>query len=571
MSGEPTTGRSASPQTSPKTQAGTGSSPYHTGLRGGGDGQAENRTLESAGIPRSHRDPSQQQPQPIPHRPLDVQTILNPTAENHSPYLGPRREGAAQSPKPSSSSPHGQSAYPFRGSTAGTPGQRTPTATPGPQDQLSAPPSAERGSPGAPRPLPAIAARPVLTPRRPRLMFSPGQRTFATLNPPQSQHFAVAHQESNPAMLPDTVVHGRPDQQQATVRGSPLAQQQFNGVGSAAGHARPRLTALPPSRSVSQPIQGQPNPHLHAGPNFGPGHPGIPPGPPPPYPRPVLSSTGYPGHAVDPRWAGGGEKGPQFGQGGARGYAFAEGQAALRIQSASGEEFIVPVDTHQGSRQADEKRQRNAGASARFRKRKKDRETMERMEHQRMENQYRELESQIRALEADRERLRSDRDRLRDIVYRTPDISDLAYQGPPSPVSSIGSSTQPRGSTYGASDPETGERASQRRRTDPHPQVEYSPSPYTSTPTSLPSIPSSAYPTSTSHPGTPSMRPRLQPLPPLRLGSNAGTPTTVTSATSTPAPAYQTIKREPYETGWATGRRGSTESTQMGPAERRGQ
>lgn len=589
MSGEQTTARSASPQTSPKTPAGTGTSPYQTGLRGGGDRQAENRALESAGIPRSSGDTSQQQSQQaIPHRPLDVQTILNPAAENQLPFPGARNEGSGPSPKALDSSPRVQPPFPFQGTGVGH-GQTTPTATPGPPEQPStAPSSAERCSPGTARPLPAIAAaRRVLTPRTPRLI-SPGQPAFRTLNPPQPQpqHFPVAPQDANRVILPDAGAHIRPDQQPHSARGSPLVQQQFSRVVSPAGRPPSGIAPLPvTTRSVSQPIQSQPPPpHLRGGPIFGPGGQGVPPRQPPPGYPPHNSynnvmpptSNGYPGPTVDARWVGSGAENPlQYAQGGARSFAFAEGQAALRIQPAHGEEFIVPVDTHQGSRQADEKRQRNAGASARFRKRKKDRETMERMEHQRMENQYRELEAQIRALETDRDRIRADRDRLRDLVYRTPDISELAYQGPPSPVSSIGSAAAASsaaravgggGSVYGASDPETGERASQRRRTDPHPQVEFSPASYTSTPGSLPSIPSTGYPASISHPGTPSMRSQPPQLPPLRLGSTTGTPTTVVSAANTPIQAYQTIKREPYETGWATGARGSAEPSHRGGA-----
>ncbi|KAF2964854.1 hypothetical protein GQX73_g8718 [Xylaria multiplex] len=447
-------------------------------------------------------------------------------------------------------------------------GQTTPTI----EDQpLTAPSSAERGSPGPARPYPPIAAaRRVLTPRSPRLI-SPGQNhPFRALNPPQpQQHLPVGSQDSSRGIPSEAGIPGRPEQS-LSARGSPLVQQ-LARVMSPVGRQAPNITPSSAStRVIPHSVSSHSNPSQ--GRTFFPGgsgaQPGQPPGYPPhnPYATATISQTpsGYPGPRGDPRWPGGNEHSIQYSTAGVRSFAFGEGQAALRIQPAHGEAFIVPVDTHQGSRQADEKRQRNAGASQRFRKRKKDRETQERMEHQRMESQYRELEARIQTLETDRERLRSDRDRLRDIVYRTPAVSELAYQGPPSPDPSNGSGHSPHvlRPTYGAGDPETGERPSQRRRTDPHPQVEFVTTPYSSTPGSLPPINSSGYPTSISHPGTPSARSQAPQLPPLRLGSASGTPTTVVSAASTPVQSYQQLKRESYELGWATGTRASADPSQ---------
>ncbi|KAK5631787.1 hypothetical protein RRF57_007501 [Xylaria bambusicola] len=341
---------------------------------------------------------------------------------------------------------------------------------------------------------------------------------------------------------------------------------------SPTGRPPSNTTPLPAStRSISQSTASHSTPGLQTRPFF-PSGSGIQPGQPAGYPphnsysAPTVSQNpaGYPAPGGDSRWPGTNEHAMQYNSTGVRSFAFGEGQAAVRIQPLQGEPFIIPVDTQQGSRQADEKRQRNAGASQRFRKRKKDRETQERLEHQRMESQYRELEARIQTLENERERLRSDRDRLRDIVYRTPSISELAYQGPPSPNPSNGSGPSPLGTmtAYGAADPETGERSSQRRRTDPHPQIEFVTGPYGSTPGSLPPIAASGYPTSMSHPGTPLARSQAPQLPPLRLGSAAGTPTTAVSASSTPIQTYQQLKREPYEMGWATGPRASADTSQ---------
>ncbi|KAI0526264.1 hypothetical protein F5B22DRAFT_632797 [Xylaria bambusicola] len=561
------TGPSVSPQTSPKTPG--GSSPYQTSLRGGGDRQAENRALESTGTSQPNGENKQQF---LPLRAFGVHNILNP-AETQPSLARERGEEAGQSPKissaASSSSPRIPPHFAYQESGMARRGQTTPTL----EDQpLTAPSSAERGSPRTARPYPPLAAaRRVLTPRSPRLMSPGHSHPLRALGPPQThpQHLPGGPQDSNRAILPDTGASGQSDQALST-RGSPLAQQ-FNRVMSPTGRP-PSSTTLPAStRSISQPAASHSTPGLQTRPFFPSGsgiQPGQPAGYPPhnPYSALAVSQTpaGYPAPSGESRWSGTTEHTTQYNSTGVRSFAFGEGQAAVRIQPLQGEPFIIPVDTQQGSRQADEKRQRNAGASQRFRKRKKDRETQERLEHQRMESQYRELEARIQTLENERERLRSDRDRLRDIVYRTPSVSELAYQGPPSPNPSNGSGPSPLGTmtAYGAADPDTGERSSQRRRTDPHPHIEFVTGPYGSAPGSLPPIAASGYPASMSHPGTPLARSQAPQLPPLRLGSAAGTPTTAVSASSTPIQTYQQLKREPYEMGWATGSRASADTSQ---------
>ncbi|KAI1127505.1 hypothetical protein F5Y10DRAFT_192923 [Nemania abortiva] len=560
MSGEHT-GPSASPQTSPKTPG--ESSPYQTNLRGGGSRQTENRALESTGITQSNGENIQQQTLPL--RSLGVHTMLNP-AETQ-PLMGRRTEDAASSSRESSavssSSPH---APPYGFPVAGVTRHGQPPSTIDDQPSTALP-SVERNSPGTIRTYPPIpAARRVLA-------TSPGHsHPFRALNPPhpQSQHLPPGSQDSSRTIPSEAGVPGRPEPS-VSARGSPLVQH-LGRVMSPAGRRPSNPTPLPTtSMSISPPAPTHPHPNIQGRPFF-PSGPGVQPGQPPgysphnPYAATVMpqSHGGYLGSGGESRWPGGNDNVLQYSSGGVRSFSFGEGQAALRIQPVHGEAFIVPVDTHQGSRQADEKRQRNAGASQRFRKRKKDRETQERMEHQRMESQYREMEARIQTLERDRDRLRSDRDRLRDIVFRTPSISEFAYQGPqsPGPSSGSGPSSLMSGPSYGSADPETGERSSQRRRTDPHPQVEFITTPYGSAPDSLPPIASSGYSTSISHPGTPSARPQPPQLPPLRLGSTSGTPTTAVSATSTPVQSYQPLKRESYETGWATRSRGSTDSSQ---------
>ncbi|KAI8626923.1 hypothetical protein F5Y19DRAFT_195006 [Xylariaceae sp. FL1651] len=590
MSQREPTGPSVSPRTSTSSPAGTSISTdsYQTGLRGGGDRQAENRLLESAGILRSNGENVQQS---FLSRGLGVHTILNPTDIQPPPTTGRHDGSALGSHAPnatSSSSPHVHPHFVFPGHGVGRQEQTTPTHEYPPS---TAPPSADRGSPGTSRPFPAIAAaRRTLTPRSPRSMSLGQANSFRSSSHPQPQHLAVGSQDPSRVIASESGIPSRLDQP-VSARGSPLAQQ-FNRTEGPVSRPPPNLAPLATStRSISQPIQTQASPNTQGDPYYSPGpgvqprqHPGYPQNNPYPTGLPP-SHSGFPSNhsGTDHRWSGGHESALQYGSNSVRNLAFGEGQAALRIQPAHGEEFIVPVDTHQGSRQADEKRQRNAGASARFRKRKKDREMQERLEHQRLENRNRELERRIQGLEVDQERLRSDydrvrsdRDRLRDIVYRTPTVSELAYQGPPSPDSTrSGGSFAERNShgsgppppppvpmAYGAADPATGERSSQRRRTDPHPQVEFSNASYGSAPTSLPPIPAPGYTTSISQPGTPSTGHHPPRLPPLRLDPATGTPTTAASNASTPVQAYPQMKREPYETGWATGPRGPTDPGQ---------
>lgn len=243
----------------------------------------------------------------------------------------------------------------------------------------------------------------------------------------------------------------------------------------------------------------------------------------------------------------------------------------MTISPQHGEEIHVPVDVHQASRQADEKRQRNAGASARFRQRKKEREVRQSIDIQKLEAINRDMEKRVHEAEAEKERYRADRDRLRDIVYRTPGISELAYQGPPSPTTSrSGASFAERSPAvpppshvpsvgYGAADPMTGERASRRRRTDP--QVEFTTPSYGPVPGTLPPM-APAYSAPLSQPGTPSAVAHNPRLPPLRLDHPGAPGTADPGSATTPGQGYSPYKREPYESGWATRPSGPPDSGQ---------
>ncbi|KAG7290575.1 hypothetical protein NEMBOFW57_000578 [Staphylotrichum longicolle] len=269
--------------------------------------------------------------------------------------------------------------------------------------------------------------------------------------------------------------------------------------------------------------------------------------------------------------------------GAARNFDLTEGQPLLAISPEHGEEIVVEVDVHQASIHSDQKRQRNAGASARFRQRKKEREKELQEEMQKLENGRRELERRLEELarrcqdlEAERDFYRNERNRLRDGLYQMPGGQEWVGRGPPSPISRTGGAsftsesnpliaphpplpalqapppqpqhhaaafrqplaqplahTHPRSSSYGEIEP-----PARRRRTDSEPQLPTS-SYNLMAPTTLPPIASPIPPPSHrpafSIPPSPHVTPPpgAARLPPLRFDP-ARTPST------TPPPPHRT-------------------------------
>ena len=327
----------------------------------------------------------------------------------------------------------------------------------------------------------------------------------------------------------------------------------------------------------------------------------LPPGRGPPLgPSSGLSTGG------ESRWSSMGSL--SMGFGGSRTIAVAEGQHVLTITPTHGEEIVIPVDMHQASKQADEKRQRNAGASARFRQRKKEREKEQQVGIHRLETINRELEKRLLDAEAERDFYRGERNRYRDIVARTPSISEWAERGPPSPTSrssrsggSLAADNSPLPAPQAAlhhhphavahqhpapssyADPSMPERPARRRRTEPEPQFttpSYGPPPPTTLPPPMP--PQSAYGMSPSpHPSPhPAPAPSAR-LPPLRLEQPSPSPeyqlpppgNPSSSLPPPPIPHSQQQHQQqlpphyanwgrppPQETGWATEPRGPPES-----------
>ncbi|KAK1751695.1 hypothetical protein QBC47DRAFT_74230 [Echria macrotheca] len=542
-----------------------------------------------------------------------VHNILNPSgprapAPASSPPI-PHPHGEASPQQKMGLGQYGGISSPSR--PAGYQGHGAVTPQPAhPAMPLSQSPGAPlpSGSPPAPHPYPLAAARRILTPKSPRA----ASLSRAAMRAVEAQRLS--------SLPPHPGRPGIPPHDSSPLGGTPGlgASPQFPGPIHAPGAAGP-----PPSRptsnlsrSLSQPMIG------HAGPPPTSQEP-LPPGgvardvggraaysPGPPFgagPGPSRMSAG------DQRW-GQGVLGPlPASSSGARNLQLGEGQQhLLAITPTHGEEILIPVDIHQASKQADEKRMRNAGASARFRQRKKEREKeimqeLDKVEatNRDLERRIEELESRNQDLEVERDYYRSERNRLRDIVSRTPGISEWADRGPPSPTPSRAAGSfaadnsplppptppaglPPMSHPYPAAhththshalahphpppssydDPAMHERPARRRRTDSEPSLG-TPSYRPTTPASLPPIPgqgSAAY----SIPPSPLLAPApgTARLPPIRYNHppTSETPPPIQSGPPPPIPSqpgqsstYPSYGKAPYETGWATGPRGPGE------------
>ena len=152
----------------------------------------------------------------------------------------------------------------------------------------------------------------------------------------------------------------------------------------------------------------------------------------------------------------------------------AEGQQAF--MTLPGSDTIIPihVDYSQASKKADEKRERNAKASTRHRRKRKAMQEESARLLQDLKDEREEMEVQIEELTAQRDFYRSDRNWLRDLVARTPGITEHAVrpQSPPPVTERMGSISEvsPRhGSRMTreySSEASSAERPAQRQRTD---------------------------------------------------------------------------------------------------------
>ncbi|CAI4217867.1 unnamed protein product [Parascedosporium putredinis] len=152
-----------------------------------------------------------------------------------------------------------------------------------------------------------------------------------------------------------------------------------------------------------------------------------------------------------------------------------------------GERYLVEINTQIASKQADEKRQRNAGASARFRQRRKQQALEDKNKIMQLEEEKRALEARLQESMHHRDFYKNERNRLRDIVLRTPGISESALTGPRSPPTSNFSlggfpdqaqmsragppPNMPTSHGYASSETSSIERPTRRRRTDQTPDT----------------------------------------------------------------------------------------------------
>lgn len=205
-------------------------------------------------------------------------------------------------------------------------------------------------------------------------------------------------------------------------------------------------------------------------------------------------------------------------------------------------EFYMPVEVGAASKSADEKRKRNAGASARFRERRKLREKESTTNIQKLKQQSDDLERKLRETEQERDFYRLERDRFWDVLYRNPATRELAMQAPRSPRSTRPPTlplATPGGPAYQTPESELsqGGRASRRRRMDTPEEYRYS----------LP--PAAAYPPAPPHPGYPT-RPEAglhpQNPPPLHPESAPGPGMGLMGA---PPPVSQRAPYNPYPRG----------------------
>jgi hypothetical protein len=407
-------------------------------------------------------------------RTSDVHGILN-ASESHRRYpLGmaafPGRPAEAESSRPAmgASTPHGPGTSPFnpyvfqgqQPPAASQPGYPPPASETVPGLPMT---SAQRASPTSGTSLPPLGVpRRILTPRSPRVtsLSRAARRNEGLQQNPLSRQ---------PTLRESAGFHDISPRSRPTVLSGPIprALPQSDTLGVALA---PRTLSPIAARSLSQPIVGHTLPptlapdYLHS--SNRPPLPGSGPTRMPSQPT-LLRETQTSGPVGETRWSTG-NYGSLAGLPWGRGLPVGESQHLLTITPQYGEEILVPVDTHQGSKTQDQKRQKNAIASARFRTRKKERE------HQ-LEVDNHELGLRVRELEAEREFYRNERNRLRDIVSRTPTISQWA-NGPPSPVSNReqgnfppegGHPTGPSHSQGGLDQPMNASPAARRRR-GPH-------------------------------------------------------------------------------------------------------
>jgi hypothetical protein len=376
---------------------------------------------------------------------------------------------------------------------------------------------------GASPPPPHAGARRILTPKSPRatsltraaaMRSHEGQPPVPPIPPSLTQHSQAPFPGSDQSRdMPSAASGRRPSIGQSSAMPFPGS---YPGPGS---FASPRLSAVATSpRSFSQPLsaralassEGQEPQYATMAaaaaardaqrrpavgyPTGGPAQFGRPPPASSQDSFPEASPSRYETSAAPAgRWHGSAEaQGGGGGLGGPVGRTFSVPEGSdpmISLQLAPGENIDVPLDTHQASRQADEKRRRNAGASSRFRLRKKEKERQLQEDLQKSEHRFRDQTRDLEDLNREWRYWRDEALRLRSIVQATSGISHLANPSPasmPADPSTFGGEVRQAGpifgssslqhprpdlASYGGEDPEAAERPARRRRTDPNPHL----------------------------------------------------------------------------------------------------
>lgn len=605
MSQRGPTSRPPSRRRSPSQSTGTHASPssLQTGQTSGADSPREVGGVFSA---LGHEPPTRQ----ATPRSLGVHTILNPS-DPREPQTGPPPSGlrpieGGSSPSSSVARQYGVSGSPYQ---AYGPGPSYSGQTGPPVQTTSLPPSVQQESPTPVRPFPPAlgAARRMLTPRSPRppsfsRVATPSN--YADPQPPLGYPAQAGGRSGGPQDLPHFSGHpSNPTQQSA--RTNPQAPTQHVSV-APRSFSQPAYSGAPPFQFPPDSSQAGAARRSPQG-MYPQGQYGLPQGrasgyAPPPTPGGPHGDPGLQSHIMSALQTGGnsGVRGP-------------ETQPHLTLQTNTGEHITVPLDVHQGSRQADEKRHRNAGASARFRQRKKERDKDMRDTLSRLESENRDVARHNQELQAERDFYRNERNRLRELVSRTPELREHAERGPSSPRSARGgaapggrtgegpgafagsfaatgsghpSATSPSGSSTQQQHPPpySGdlERPTRRRRTDPPSAdfgaAEFGSTPYpmrpAQTPSTLPPIVTQGL---QGFPAPNSSAPPSARLPPLRFDQPSASPTALQAPggfgqqQSHPqqAPPPQTqfppYGRPPHEMGWAAGPRDPHDGQRRSP------
>ncbi|KAM0263071.1 hypothetical protein ACHAQJ_001450 [Trichoderma viride] len=489
-----------------------------------------------------------------------VRNILNPP-EAHS--MGPDPSGTppsrareAEIVHPASSTPYGVPRPYFSGHAATGSLPTTPAAAG--VMPTGRPPISERNSPSTAYPFPIMGnPRKILSPRAPRVpslgqalpprdldprqplvpSMPPTKRPYEQDTPDEPRHAPGLHQPSGIASGPHTPMVTPPRS-----LSQPLA--------------RPLDTPYVQPPTIPPPGELQGRPHgLHTTSQFQHGITGIPTS------RPLSRAGGSLTEGTS-AW-------PDILRRQAGSFVGMESQQAYMTLPGSDTPIPVQVDYSQASKKADEKRQRNAKASTRHRRKKKTLQE-ENMKHlQELKEERQQMLQQIEELETQRDFYRNDRNRLRDVVARTPAISNHAA-GPISPVMSKSISFADRSPlmqshhiptpTQGyLSEVSSAERPVPVRRTDDRP--DFSPPMYSALsggpPHGLPSMHSQAYGVPPPRPSSATSSTSGERLPPLRVmegppslmsGLGPGQPQEQDLRTG----QWRTAQPSHLETGWAT-------------------